>query len=108
LSLAILLLLTEENAKAHVSDFNISVGPTEDVVRFYVSVKDIVGVHFLKAQGHLEQAVLYELFREISVFSNYDFSKLASLHQLHEDPETVLELIHFFTFDNLVAVQEAH
>ena len=58
----------------------------------------------MKAQGHLEQAVLYELFREVSVFSNDDFGELAALHQLHDDPETVLEFIHFFTSDNLVAV----
>ena len=65
-------------------------------------------MHLLKTQRYLEQSVLDELFWKVPVFFKDDFSELASFHQLHEDPETVLKFVHFFAFDKLIAVQEGH
>ena len=53
LGLAILLLLGEEDAEAHVGDLHIAVPPAENVVRFYIAVQDIARMHGLKAKSDL-------------------------------------------------------
>ena len=99
LSLSILLLLGEEHAKSHIGDLNVAIWTTQDIVRLYISVKDILRVHLLEAKRDLEQTPLAEVFREFAVAGKYDFCQITALHYLQEDPETVLEVVYFFALD---------
>ena len=52
LCVPIRFLLSQKDTEAKICELDLAVGPTEDVVRLDVAVKNIVLVHLFQAQCH--------------------------------------------------------
>ena len=53
LRLSILLLLSQEHTEAQICNLDIAVWANQDVVRFNISVNNVLRMHGLQAQSHL-------------------------------------------------------
>ena len=99
LSFSPLLLLGKENTETHVSYLYVSIRPAEYIIRLYISVKYISFVHCLKALCNLVQAPLAERLWEVTFTIKYNLCQVTTLHQLQEDPDTILEVVHIDAVD---------
>ena len=62
-------------------------------------------MHCLQAESDLIKAVLAEVFRQQAFPLHNNFWHVTILHELNEDPETILKFVYTLTFDELVAVE---
>lgn len=97
--LAVLLLLRQKDAKAHICDLDGTISIAEHVVTLDVPMKNVVLVHALQAQSYLVQAPLAKVFRKVAIFGEHNFRHFSAVHQLKEDPKPVLIVIDFFALD---------
>ena len=95
-----LLLLSKNDGVAEVSELDLSVRLNEDIVRFDVSMDDVLSVQVNEALQRLVQTVLAELFRVLALEFLKHRGKGSSIHELHKDPEAVLEIEGFVTLDD--------
>ena len=95
-----LLLLGKNNGVTEVGEFDLSICLDEDVVRFDVSVDDVLSVEVDEALERLVQTVLAELFGVLALELLEHWSEGSSIHELHEDPEAVLEIEGFVALDD--------
>ena len=65
-------------------------------------------MHRLQAKCNLIETPPAEVFREFAIFIEHNLRHIAALHELKEDPKSILVVIHFSAFDKLVAVQVCH
>jgi len=66
LRLSVLLLFAQEYAETKISQFDLTIGSDQNVVRLDVSVQDIFVVHFLQTRGNLKEGPLAEPSRQFS------------------------------------------
>ena len=95
-----LLLLGKNNGVTEVGEFDLSICLDEDVVRFDVSVDDVLSVEVDEALERLVQTVLAELFGVLALELLEHWSEGSSIHELHEDPEAVLKIEGFVALDD--------
>ena len=92
-------MLGKYDGIAEVSELDLSVFLYENVVRFDVSVDDVLTVEVNEALQRLVQTVLAEFFRVLALEFLKHRCKGSSLHKLHKDPEAVLEIESFVTLN---------
>ena len=63
-------------------------------------------MHGLQAQSHLVKTELAKVFREVSSPLQDDVDEIATLHELKENPEAILEVIDVLAPDHLIAIKE--
>ena len=68
-------------------------------------MKDVARVHRLQAESNLVQAKLAEVFREVTLPLQDNLGKVATLHEFKENPDAILEVINFFTREQLFTVE---
>ena len=68
-------------------------------------MKDVARVHRLQAESNLVQAKLAEVFREDTLPLQDNFGKVTTFHEFNEDPEAILEVVNFFTREQLVTIE---
>ena len=52
------LLIVKEDGKAEISNFNIAICTTEDVVRLYITMKNIILMHHFQPHRHVVECIL--------------------------------------------------
>ena len=105
MGLSILLLLSQEHAESHVCYLDVAVGSAQNVVRLDIAMKDVARMHGMQAKSDLVQAKLAEVFGEVTLLFDDNFRQVSTLHEFNKDPEAILEVVYFFTFDQLFAVE---
>ena len=95
-----LLLLGKDNGVAEVGELDLSICLDEDIVRFDVSVDDVLSVEVNEALQRLVQTVLAEFFRVLALEFLKHRGEGSSIHELHKDPEAILEIKGFVTLND--------
>ena len=95
-----LLLLSKNDGVAEVSELDLSICLYEDVVGFDVSMDDVLSVQVNEALKRLVQTVLAEFFRVLALEFLKHRGEGSSIHELHKDPEAVLEIKGFVTLND--------
>ena len=98
-----MLLLSEDDRVAEIGELDLTVGLDEDVVRFDVAVDDILSVKVEKAFERLVDTVLAELFRVLALKLLEHGGEGTAVHQLHEDPQPILEVKRLVALHNRFA-----
>ena len=62
-------------------------------------------MHGMQAKSDLVQAKLAEVFGEVTLLLYDNLRQVSTLHEFNKDPEAILEVVYFFTFDQLFAVE---
>ena len=71
-------------------------------------MQNIVPVHVFNAQSNLIQTPLAKFFRQRTGLIKKDLSEAASLHEVKNDPQSVLEVININTIHQIISVQVRH
>ena len=69
---------------------------------------NVLIVRVLQALHRLEQRILAEAFRIVSLEFLTDLGERATIHEFEEDPQSSLEIISLMTLDDRLVTAELH
>lgn len=91
----------QEDRKPKVGDLDVSIRPTEQILRLDIAVEYVVGMHVLETPSHLRKGVLAKAFT-VNVWTlQNDVSEVTTLHKFEEYPDSVFAFKYLFTLDNM-------
>ena len=99
-----MLLLAEAACESKICDLNVALRREEDVVRLDVPVQNIVVVHLLEAQEHLEETVPAEILRVAHVELATNISHGALVHVFEHDVDAVVKVVQLLTTYQFIAI----
>ena len=94
-TLTTLLLLGEDNCVSKIGKFDLTVSFDKDVVGFNVTVDDVLSMQVDETFECLVNTILAELLGVLARKLLEHGSECTTVHQLHEDPESILEVKRF-------------
>ena len=95
LAFSILLLFAEEHAKPEVSQLDPAIRRAKDIIGLNVSVEDVLIMHLLYSKSDVKQGPFDEVFFEVSCSALYNVCHRSTVHQVHNNPKSVPEIINF-------------
>ena len=96
-------MLGEDDCISEIGKFDLAVSFYEDVVGFDVTMDDVLSMKVDQTFECLVNTVLAETFRVCALKLLKHRSECTTVHQLHEDPESVLEVKRLITLHDRFA-----